>query len=656
MEGKKGTKSIPTRCIGVLAHVDAGKTTLSEQILYQTGVLRVPGRVDHGSAALDFESVERERGITVFSGQAIFEFKGCRYTLIDTPGHVDFAPETERALDALDGAVLVVDASGRLMPHAVMLARMARNRGIPLLIFMNKCDLATADPRRVLDQLGDMMEGTPLMLPCDPEQVAELDEVFLEVYLEGRSTEADMTAALRRGFCSGAVLPVICGSALNGTGIDALLDAIHMLLSQRDQEGVPGEEFKAKVYKIRYDEKGQRVVFMRILSGSLHPRDAFVLDGETEKVQEIRIYQGKRYTSVPEANRGDAVGVTGLVRIACGDRLEERDGIRRRVGGGRYCVSPALATQISVLDGTSDALLMEKLRRLGEEDPALGVRFDPRSGKALVQVTGQVQLEVLERLMGERFGIRIGLMPPEVIYRETIDAPVMGWGHYEPLRHYAEVGLRLEPAPRGTGIVFESECHVDVLPAHYQNLIRTHVFERVHRGILTGSELTDVRVVLISGHAHDKHTEGGDFREATYRAIRQGLMQAQSVLLEPWYRFEIMTPGAYVGKVLCDLAVMSASFEAPRIYAGETVIRGRGPVATMADYAVTLREITHGEGDVMLYTDGYELCHNPDAVCARVGYDPEADTEQPSSSVFCAHGAGFVVKWCEAQSMMHGLR
>ena len=639
------------RTIGILAHVDAGKTTLSEQILFRTGAVRSLGRVDRGDTALDADPVERERGITVFSDQAAFEHAGRRYTLIDTPGHVDFAAETERALAALDAAVLLVDSSDGVRSHAAMLARMARRRGVPVLLFLNKCDLATSDPERTLAQAAQRLVTTLVPLPADPERVAELDEVFLEKYLGECWSEADCCAALSRAFLACEAMPVLQGSALAGTGVDELLDALDMLLPELD--GDENAPLEARVYKVRRDPKGSRVTFVKLLSGRLAPRDSFCFGERVKKIHEIRVYRGSRWSCVDEALPGDAVGLTGLSEPKCGDRLCLSNGVRICEKGDPMETQPALAAQVSASDGTPDGTLLEKLRLLEDEDGQLGVTCRSGAGDILVRVMGPVQLEILQSILAARFGVRAFFSPPRVLYRETIAAPVMGYGHYEPLRHYAEVNLRLEPAPRGSGLSFASECHVDDLAVNFQNLIRTHVFERAHHGVLTGAELADVRVVLVAGRAHEKHTEGGDFREATYRAIRQGLMNAQSVLLEPFYRFEMLVPSNCAGRVLSDLPAMACEFEPPETLGEDVCIRGRGPVATLADYGVTLRALTHGEGSAAFMVDGYDRCHNADQVIAEAGYDPNADLEQPTSSVFCAHGAGFVVPWNEAEGYMH---
>ncbi len=639
------------RTIGILAHVDAGKTTLSEQILYKTGAVRALGRVDKGDTALDTDQIERERGITVFSDQAVFEHGRHRYTLIDTPGHVDFAAEAERALDALDAAVLLVDASSGVRPHAVLLARLARNRNVPVILFLNKCDLPAADPARTMEQAQQRLEAELVSLPADPERIAELDEDFLEKYLDGDFTQEDCDRALARAFRSGAAMPVLKGSAMTGEGVEELLCALDSLVEDgKDSQDAP---LDAKVYKVRRDPKGKRVTYVKILSGRIGPRDVFSFGEQVEKIHEIRVYRGNRYELADEALPGDAVGLTGLTVPRCGDRLQDVNGMKTVTSRTTLETQPALAARVIAQDGTSDSAMMEKLRLLEDEDPQLGVTYDTTTREILVRVMGPVQLGILESLLATRFGLKASFSPPRVIYKETIAKPIMGYGHFEPLRHYAETNVRLEPMPRGSGISFDSECHVDDLAVNYQKLIRTHVFERVHRGVLTGSELTDVKIVLVAGRAHLKHTEGGDFREATYRAIRQGCMCAESVLLEPYYRFEILAPSDCSGRVMSDIPAMAGEFDPPELLGGDVRIRGRGPVATFADYGVTLRTFTHGEGSAMFLMDGYDVCHNTQEVIDQIGYDPDADLEQPTSSMFCGHGAAIHVPWNEAESWMH---
>ncbi len=648
-------KPMQNRTIGILAHVDAGKTTLSEQILFQTGAVRSAGRVDHGDTVLDADAIERRRGITVFSDQAAFVHHGHPYTLIDTPGHVDFTAEVERSLDALDAAILLVDASEGVKPHTVLLSGMAQRRHVPMILFLNKCDLAGSDRKGTIEQAGDRLGVEIVPLPADPEQVAQLDEAFLETYLSGSADAESCMQALGRAFRDGMAMPVLSGSALNGQGIEDLLNALDDLLSCAP-EGDPNHPLKARVYKIRRDSKGQRVTFLHVDDGMLRPRDSFSLGGNIEKIHEIRIYQGGRYSLADRAMPGDSIGGTGLSCLRCGDEIAQSGKDRILSERRRYEVQPALAAHVSAADDTTDSALMDALRMLEDEDDRLDVSYTPATKEILVRIMGPIQIEILEDLLRTRFGIRAEFSSPQVLYKETIAAPVMGYGHYEPLRHYAEVNLRLEPAPRGSGIQFTSECHVDDLPINYQNLIRTHVLERAYRGVLTGAELADARIVLTAVRAHEKHTEGGDFREATCRAIRQGLMSAQSILLEPFYRFEILAPAEFTGRILSDITMLSGTFESPEPLKSDVRIRGRGPVSCFSDYAVKLRAMTRGEGSVSFLMDGYDVCHDAQDVIAKCGYDPCADLDQPVGSVFCSHGAGFTVPWDEAPAHMHCLK
>ena len=629
--------------LGVLAHVDAGKTTLCEQLLYLAGAIRAPGRVDHGSAAMDSDPIERERGITVFSGQAWFEWRGRRFTLIDTPGHVDFAAEAERALLALDAAVLVSDGAAGVDAHTAGLFRMARERGVPVLLFLNKADLPGFDRGRALEQIARRL--SPHAVPIwdgapDVDALSLLDEGFMARWLDGGADEAAAWDALGALFRRGEAFPVLCGAALRGEGVEALLNALCRLsLPAPAADGPP----HALAYQVRHGANGERICFVKLLGGVLRPRDAFCFPGGVEKAHQLRLYRGAAYTPVDEARAGDTVGVTGLSTPRCGDRFTP-DGL---TAGGAPRTQPVLTARVEALDGTPGTRLMEILRLLEDEDPTLRVAWDAAHAAATVRVMGQVHSEVLCRLLNDRYGVRARLLPPLVLYRETIAAPVEGFGHYEPLRHYAEVRLLLSPAPRGSGVAFDSRCHVDDLPAPYQSLIRTHVLEREHRGVLTGAPLADVRVTLLCGRAHLKHTEGGDFREAVYRAVRQGLMKAQSVLLEPWYRFTLALPAACVGRAMTDIAAMGGCCDAPEELGGETRLCGRAPVRAFLDYPAQVRAYTHGAGSVLLAPDGYDPCRDAGAVIAEAAYNPDADKENPSGSVFCAHGAGYFVPWNE---------
>ena len=596
------------RTFAVMAHVDAGKTTLCEQLLLASGALRRAGRVDHGDTALDVDPIERERGITVFSGQAWLAWQGRRLTLIDTPGHVDFASETARALTAADLCVLVVDGTARVDAHTAALFALAAERGLPTLLFLNKTDLpgfSLPDAlrrlrERLAPQLVPVSDGAP-----DIDALSLLDDGSLERCLEGTPSTDDAWDTLAALFARRGAFPVLLGAALRGQGVSELLDAVARLsdsLPEPPADGAP----EALVYQVRRDQSGERVCFLKVLAGTLRPRDAFDLPAGTEKIHQLRLYRGAAFTPANEARAGDVVGATGLTAPRCGDILRP-DGLTPSPAPAQ----PVLAVRVEPPEGTPPTWLMECLRLLEDEDPALCVAWDAEHACATVRVMGPVQIEVLARLLMDRFGLDARLLPPHVLYRETIAGPAVGCGHYEPLRHYAEAHLLLSPGPRGSGVTFDSRCHVDDLPAPYQSLIRTHVLEREHRGILTGAPLSDVRVTLLSGRAHLKHTEGGDFRQAVYRAIRQALMKAGCVLLEPYYRFSLTVPAEHVGRVMTDLAAMGADCGAPETQGACARLSGRGPVAALMDYPAALRALTHGEGEISLLPDGYDPCRDP---------------------------------------------
>lgn len=638
------------RTFAVMAHVDAGKTTLCEQLLLVSGALRRAGRVDHGDTALDVDPIERERGITVFSGQAWLAWQGRRLTLIDTPGHVDFASETARALTAADLCVLAVDGTARVDAHTAALFALAAERGLPTLLFLNKSDLpgfSLPDAlrrlrERLAPQLVPVSDGAP-----DIDALSLLNDGFLERCLEGTPSTDDVWDTLAALFARRGAFPVLSGAALRGQGVSELLDAVARLsdaLPEPPADGAP----EALVYQVRRDPSGERVCFLKVLAGTLRPRDAFDLPTGTEKIHQLRLYRGAAFTPANEVRAGDVVGATGLTAPRCGDILRP-DGLAPSPAPAQ----PVLAVRVEPPEGTPPTRLMECLRLLEDEDPALCVAWDAEHACATVRVMGPVQIEVLARLLLDRFGLDARLLPPHVLYRETIAAPAVGCGHYEPLRHYAEAHLLLSPGLRGSGVTFDSRCHVDDLPAPYQSLIRTHVLEREHRGVLTGAPLSDVRVTLLSGRAHLKHTEGGDFRQAVYRAIRQALMKAGCVLLEPYYRFSLTVPAEHVGRVMTDLAAMGADCGAPETQGACVRLSGRGPVAALMDYPAALRALTHGEGEISLLPDGYDPCRDPAPAVQAAAYDPGADTDNPAGSVFCSHGAGYFVPWDEADALMH---
>jgi small GTP-binding protein len=647
--------------IGILAHVDAGKTTLSEQILYRAGVLRAPGRVDRKNSFLDYGEIERERGITVFADQAVFRYEGRTFSLIDTPGHVDFSGEMERSLRVLDCAVLVVSCAEGVQSHTETVMRLLRKRRVPTLIFLNKTDRAGADPEGVLSELRglwgaecvDFSAGFQAGEMDGPlaERLAEMDDGLFERYCSGGYERKKWLEAARRMVAEGRLYPVFRGSALNGEGVEEMLTGLAQLAPCA--EGDPEGPFAALAYKVRHDGQGGRAVYLKVTSGTLRAKDEVsevTAAGEavTEKVNELRRRVGSKYEPLAEARPGDLCAATGLAVPMPGD------GVGTLAGRGEPFALRPLMTAKVICDGSVlPATLLGYLRELEDEEPLLGVSWDAELQEIHVRVMGEVQLEVLTELVRERYGVAVGFGPCEILYLETIASPVTGCAHFEPLRHYAEVHLRLSPGPRGSGVTFGSECSTDLLAASWQNLIRTHVFEKEHRGVLLGAPLTDVCVTLLAGRSHLKHTQGGDFREATCRAVRQALMHAESVLLEPYYDFEVETGPSLVGRVLSDIRKRNGTCDAPVQEGGGAVIRGRAPAVDWMDYPRELTAFSKGTGKISLAFGGYEPCHNAREVVARKQYEPERDTENPADSVFCSHGAGFPVKWDEAPAHMH---
>lgn len=647
--------------VGLLAHVDAGKTTLAEQLLFRAGALRTPGRVDRQNAFLDHDQVERERGITVFSDQASFQLGDRTFHLVDTPGHVDFSGEMERALWVMDCAVLVVSCVEGVQSHTATVWRLLRRHRTPTVFFLNKTDRAGADVGRVLRELrarcnADCVDFTGRFSPegkCSPElreALAERDEELLSAYLEGDKRQDLWLGTARRLFAAGELFPAVSGAALEGAGVDELLRVLERFAPEA--KGDPAAPFSGRVYKVRHD-RGGRVVFLKVEQGTLRPRQEFGVPcrGEDapnrEKINELRRVQGGKWTPLEAAGPGDLVAVTGVHGLCPGDLA----------GAGAqdaapFVLRPLLSARVLWEDLPVQAVL-QALRELEEEEPLLGVQWNESLGELEVRVLGQIQLEVLQDLLLRRYKLPVNFGPCRVLYQETPAAPVVGCGHFEPLRHYAEVHLKLSPEPRGSGVTFDSRCPLDDLAARWQNLVRTHVLERTHRGTRLGAPLTDVRVTLLSGRAHLKHTEGGDFREATYRAVRQGLMQGGTEILEPYYAFEIEAEYGISGRILSDLQQRHGECLPPEDLGDQMRIRGRAPVSELLEYPREFTQLTRGRGTLSLSYDGYELCHNPQEVEAVRGYDPERDVENCPDSVFCSHGAGYPVKWRDAPAHMH---
>ena len=634
--------------LGILAHVDAGKTTLSEALLYQSGALRRLGRVDHGDAFLDTDAMERERGITIFSKQAELPLGNLEATLLDTPGHVDFSAEAERVLQVLDCAVLVVSGSGGVQAHTRTLWGLLERYGVPVFLFINKMDLAGTDRGALLAELKARLDGgcTDFSLPPDQlaEEAAMCDEALLERYLEtGEVPEEDLTGLIRRR----KLFPCFFGSALKLEGVDALLEA----LRRHAPLGTYPETFGARVFKVSRDARGARLTWMKVTGGVLKTKDLLTNRRPDtpeeeiweEKADQLRLYSGEKFRPVDSAPAGTVVAVTGLSRALPGQ------GLGHETAWTVPALEPVLAYQVETEADPSATL--KALRLLEEEDPQLRVSWS--GGAIRVQLMGEVQIEILQRRLQERFGIGASFGAGRVVYRETIAGAVEGVGHFEPLRHYAEVHLLLEPLPRGTGLRFGSSCPEDQLDGHWQRLILTHLWEKPHLGVLTGSPITDMRITLTAGRSHLKHTEGGDFRQATYRAVRQGLMSAESILLEPWYAFRLELPAAQLGRALNDVQQMGGEAEPPEALGEEAVLTGQAPVAAMGDYAKELAAYTRGQGRLSLRPAGYRPCGDPETVAAALGYDPERDVENTPDSVFCAHGAGYTVKWSDVPAQAH---
>lgn len=649
------------RTIGILAHADAGKTTLSEQILCLAGVLRAPGRVDHQDAFMDSDAMERRRGITIFSGQAVFALGENRYTLLDTPGHADFSAEMERALQALDAAILVVSCVEGVQSHTETIWRLARRAGLPAFFFLNKTDRVGADVDRTLAAIRKRLTPDCALFgagaaqgrfsDAEREEIAARDEALLERYLEDGATDAAFMEAARREVAQGRLFPAFCGAALRGEGVEALLYGLDALLTT-DYASRLDEPFAAHVFRVRRDGQGARETHMKVLAGRLRVKDevqALTADGGTarEKAHELRVYHGERYRSVAQAGAGEVVAVTGLALPLPGDRIGDRP------ARARFETRPMLRARALFGPPLQKDAVLAAMRQLEQEDPALSVGVDPDTGEPEVSVMGPIQLEVLQELLRTRFAMDVRFGDSRILYLETIAAPAMGVGHYEPLRHYAEAHLRLTPGPRGSGVTFQSVCPVDVLALNWQRLIGTHVLERAHRGVLTGAPLTDVCVTLVTGRAHLKHTEGGDFREATYRAIRQGLMGAQSVLLEPVCRFALSVPQGALGRVLADLTRLRADFEAPQQTDEMASIEGLCPASTFMRYPAAFTAATHGRGTVSYALSHYAPCHDAEQVVAAAAYNPLASLADTPDSVFCSHGAGFNVSWREAPAWAH---
>ena len=628
---------------GIMAHVDAGKTTLTEAMLYLTGNIRRLGRVDHGDAFLDTQELERERGITIYAKQAILRRGDLELTLVDTPGHVDFSAETERALQVLDCAILVVSAADGVQGHTETLWQLLEEAGVPVFLFVNKMDQPNEGKDAILKQLEGRL-GHGFVDMADPEARGEgaalCSEELMERYLSGEEFTQEELAAL---VVQRQLFPVYFGSALQVEGVEELLDGIEAYTLEPEWP----QDFGARVFKITRDERGERLTWLKVTGGQLRVREVLHGPDWEEKVNQIRLYSGAKFTAVDVAPTGTVCAVTGLTHTTAGEGL----GAEENWTGPR--LEPVLSYQVIPPEGVDASTLLERLRRLEEEDPQLQVEWEPHAEQVRVKLMGQVHREVLERELRRRFMLDVTFGPGSIVYLETLAKPVEGVGHFEPLRHYAEVHLLLEPLERGAGLQIDTVCSEDVLDGNWQRLILTHLVERQHVGVLTGSPITDLKLTLLTGKGHLKHTEGGDFRQATYRAIRQGLMMGETILLEPWYTFRLEVPGESVGRAMTDVQRMCGEFEGPQMRGEMAVLTGSLPVSEVGDYWSQVAAYTQGRGRFSCRLDGYRPCHNTQQVVEERGYDPDRDVDNPSGSVFCDHGAGVHVPWNEVRSHMH---
>ena len=633
--------------IGILAHVDSGKTTLSEAMMYVSGNIRRLGRVDHKDSFLDNFRLERERGITIFSKQAILRYEDTEFTLLDTPGHVDFSAETERTLQVLDYAILVISGTDGVQSHTVTLWKLLRKYRIPCFLFINKMDMQGASKERVLIELKNKLSDNCVDFGADSveelyENIALCDDSLLEEFdTAGSISDTDIINEIEKRH----LFPCLFGSALKLNGVEEFLKLLNRYTAVKEY----GKDFAAKVYKISDDTQGGRITHMKITGGELKVRS--ILPGKKnqngEKVNQIRIYNGEKFTTVDTAPSGSVCAVTGITFALPGD------GLGTESDTGSPVLEPVLTYAVILPDELDAQTALTKLRLLEAEDPQLNILWNEQHKEIRIRLMGDIQLEILQSMIEDRFGFTVSFSQGSIIYKETIADAVEGVGHFEPLRHYAEVHLLLQPAERNSGLVFRSECPEDKLDKNWQRLILTHLYEKTHIGVLTGSPITDMEIIIKSGKAHPKHTEGGDFRQATYRAVRQGLRSAKSVLLEPIYSFTLTVPAENIGRAMTDITRMHGSFDTPETDANTATITGTAPVSTMRDYAKEVMQYTHGNGSLSTALKGYEPCRNADEVIAAIGYDADSDVENTADSVFCSHGAGHNVKWNEVPSHMH---
>lgn len=640
------------KTFGIFAHVDTGKTTFSEQLLYYGATIQSRGRVDHQDAFLDLHPIERARGITVFAEQGVFSYDDDTYTMIDTPGHVDFSPEMERSIQVLDYAVLLVDAVDGVEGHTETVWQLLKKHHIPTFFFINKMDREGANLEAAIASIQQLLTPNTLLLterltPMHEdlvEEIAALDESLMDTYFEHGYDAPLWHETLQKLIQQRRAFPIHYGSALQDVGVASFLNDFHTLTATHYDADAP---FAARVYKVRHDENGQRIAYLKIDSGTLPARTALDINGETMKVGQIRLYNGQKFDQLPVAVAGQSVGIYGLKNAVIGTAFGDTKAYEMP------SLVATLRTRVEFEEGVSAKEMLPYFRMLEAEDPSLQVTWREDVQEIQLSIMGNVQLEVLAHVLQERFALRVTFERPTIIYKETIAQTVKGYGHFEPLKHYAEVHLRLTPTARNSGVTFKNKCHTDHLLVGQQNVIEHHIFAREHHGLLTGSALTDVEITLVTGRAHVKHTEGGDFREATHRAIRQGLEQAENILLEPYYAVHLRAHLDHLGRMMSDIQQASGTFEAPITEGDFVSLKARVPVASFLDYPTQYAAYTNGKGSIRLVFDGYDVCHNTEEVIAAIGYDKNADPAYTSNSIFCSHGKGYVVPWQEAEAAMH---
>ena len=649
------------KTIGILAHVDAGKTTLAEQILYHTKSIRSRGRVDHKNSFLDSHNIERERGITVFSDQGIFQYNNSKYYLIDTPGHADFSSEMERGIQIMDYAILILSAVDGIQGHSETVWSLLKKHKIPTFIFINKIDRVGVNLNEVIEEIKDKFTKDiciiknylkeNLMDETFIDFIVEKDDELLEKYLEGNYNEEDLINFFKKIIKENKAYPVFLGSALQDIGIEEFINNLDLLTYTNYNED---EKFSGKVYKIKHDNDGIKLTYIKALSGSLKIREEIEYgkaeNRKLDKINQIRIYNGNKYKNVDKISAGDIFAVVGLTEAISGE------GVGEFKETSMYNMVPTLKSKVIYSKDSNPKDILKIFKILEAEDPALNVVWDEVLKELQINIMGVIQLEILKELVKERFKVDISFGPCEILYKETIEGETVGYGHFEPLKHYAEVHLKIEEGKRNSGIIFKNKCHTDNLTVGQQNLVKTHIYEKDHNGILIGSPITDLEITLLTGKAHDKHTSGGDFREATFRALRQGLEKAKNILLEPYYSFNINMEVDYMGRVLSDIQKLNGVFEIKENKGEKINIVGRGPVSTFMDYSKEFIALTRGKGKISFVFDGYDICHNENEVINKISYDKNADINYSSSSIFCSKGEGFIVPWNEAEEYMHLLK